>query len=202
MVTNQIIIVLCIGPDQSNFSSPLKSIFPFRFFQTVKNDKDRYQNFDMVLYVPAIKNIWLADDDPDDCELFHDVIKQLLPATEVTIIPNGETLLNTLSTSNKPDMLFLDINMPRKDGLDSLLEIRAQRHFWKLPIVVFSSSKATHFIDASYGYGANLYYTKPSTFQDLIEGLGSLLQMNWDDPFSITGQHYINKRFTAYRASF
>jgi CheY-like chemotaxis protein len=89
---------------------------------------------------PVFHNIWLADDDLDDCEVFRDVLEQLVPTASLTVISNGEELMNLLSPSNKPDILFLDINMPLKTGLDCLLEIRAQRHFSRLPIVVFSSS--------------------------------------------------------------
>jgi DNA-binding NarL/FixJ family response regulator len=146
----------------------------------------------------VFQNIWLADDDKDDCEIFQDVIKQILPSAVLRIIPNGEELMNMLTTAVKPDILFLDINMPRKDGLDCLLEIRAQRHFSRLPIIIFSSSKEPRYIDASYGYGANLYYSKPTSFQELIAGLSNLFKMNWNDPYTITSNHYVNNKFVPY----
>jgi DNA-binding NarL/FixJ family response regulator len=146
----------------------------------------------------VFQNIWLADDDQDDCEIFRDVINQILPGVTLRILPNGEELMNMLTTAVKPDILFLDINMPRKDGLDCLLEIRAQRHFSRLPIIIFSSSKEPRYIDASYGYGANLYYSKPTSFQELIAGLSQLFKMNWNDPYTITSNHYINNKFVAY----
>lgn len=155
-----------------------------------------YSNSDPV--VPVFDKIWLADDDADDCELFEEVVKQLLPQVSLTIIPNGEILINTLSPSHKPDILFLDINMPCKDGMDCLVEIRAQRHFSRLPIVIFTSTRETKFLDASYGYGANLYYPKPTSFEKLISGMANLFQMNWDDPYTITSNHYINNRFIAF----
>lgn len=149
----------------------------------------------------AIKNIWLAEDDKDDCEIFIDVVQQLLPLTTVSVFANGEEVMNHLSTSNKPDMLFLDINMPIKDGIECLLEIRAIRDFSRLPIVIFSSSKAPQFIDKAYGYGANLYYTKPASFTQMIEGMSKLLQMDWSDPSTITHNHYINNRFVPFSSS-
>ena len=84
------------------------------------------------------------DDDVDDCELFEDVISEILPAANLTVIPNGDELIKMLTPARKPDILFLDINMPVKDGMDCLIEIRAQRHFSRLPIVVFSSRAARH----------------------------------------------------------
>ena len=152
----------------------------------------------METITPVFQKIWMADDDKDDCELFEDVLKQILPTISLTIIPNGEVLMNKLSPANKPDILFLDINMPCKDGMDCLVEIRAQRHFSRLPIIIFSSSKESKYIQTSYGYGANLYYSKPTSFQELIAGLGNLFKMNWDDPYTITSNHYINNKFVAY----
>ena len=151
--------------------------------------------------LPVFENIWLADDDHDDCELFEDVLKQILPLCNLTVFSNGEELMNALSPASKPEILFLDINMPLKNGMECLLEIRAQRHFSRLPIVIFSSSREPRFMDSSYGYGANLYYSKPTSFNELIAGLSNLLRMNWNDPYTITSNHFVNNKFVAYNAA-
>ncbi len=153
----------------------------------------------METYNSHIVNIWLADDDEDDCEFFKDILLQISPLATLTIIPNGEVLLNSLTAASKPDILFLDINMPCRDGLDCLVEIRAQRHFSKLPIIIFSSSIQTKHIDASYDYGANLFYSKPTSFQELIAGLSNLLSMDWSDPYTITKKHYINNKYVPFK---
>jgi DNA-binding NarL/FixJ family response regulator len=151
--------------------------------------------------IPIFKKIWLADDDEDDCELFEDALKQILPAVSLITIPTADLLMTMLSSSNKPDILFLDINMPGKNGIDALVEIRAHRHFSRLPIVMFSSTKEPKFIHTSYGYGANLFYSKPTSFNELIAGLSNLFKMDWSDPFTITSNHYINNMFVAYDTS-
>src|SRR5437764_1020447 len=133
-------------------------------------DYTRTQFLEMDITRPIFENIWLVDDDKDDCELFEDALKQILPTVSLTLIPDGEILMNLLSTTNKPDILFLDINIPCRDGMDCLVEIRAQRHFSRLPIVMFSSAKDIKSIHSAYGYGANLYYSKPTSFQELIAG--------------------------------
>jgi DNA-binding NarL/FixJ family response regulator len=148
-----------------------------------------------------LHSIWLADDDIDDCEVFEDAITKLLPAAMLTIIPNGEELMQSLTADYPPDILFLDLNMPCKDGLDCLKEIRAQREFSRLPIIIFSSSIQPQHVDTSYRYGANLFYSKPSTFTELIAGLSDLLKMNWDDPYTVTSSHYVNNKYVAYKAN-
>jgi CheY-like chemotaxis protein len=148
---------------------------------------------------PILENIWLADDDIDDFEIFEDALKQILPNASLTIASNGEELIKMLTDASKiPDILFLDINMPCKDGLDCLVEIRSKLRFSKLPVVIFTSSQQPKHINASYSYGANLYFTKPSSFDELIAGLGNLFAMNWNDPCTITSSHFINNKFVPY----
>lgn len=147
----------------------------------------------------VINNIWLVDDDKEDRDLFEDAVKQILPNVLVTSIPDGDELLDLLNAGKIPDMLFLDINMPCKNGFDCLKEIREVRKLVKLPVIVFSSSTNDKDINASYGFGANLFYSKPSSFADLIAGLSNLLGMDWNDPYTITSNHYINNKFITYK---
>jgi CheY-like chemotaxis protein len=140
------------------------------------------------------QNIWLADDDLDDREIFSDALSQILPGVNIRFIANGDQVLECLNESQPPELLFLDINMPCKDGLDCLREIRSDSRFERLPIIMFSSSVQPKHIDSSYNFGANLYYTKPSSYSSLMQGLNNLFQMNWNDPFSITSHHFINNR--------
>ena len=149
--------------------------------------------------VSVFKNIWLADDDIDDRQLFEDAVNQILPATTVSTFLNGEVLMAAVHAGQMPDILFLDINMPCKDGMDCLKEIRAIEQFSRLPIIMFSSSVQPKHVEPAYGFGANLYYSKPTTFYELIAGLSNLFRMNWADPYTITSNHYINNKFVAYK---
>jgi DNA-binding NarL/FixJ family response regulator len=142
--------------------------------------------------------IWLADDDFDDCEIFEEALNKILPETILITIPNGDVLMKRLQNNLPPDFLFLDINMPCKDGIDCLKEIRAIRKLSRLPIVIFSSSTQPNHIENSYGFGATLYYSKPCSFSSLISGLSNLFKMNWNDPYTITSDHYINNKYVSY----
>lgn len=136
--------------------------------------------------LPVFENIWLADDDRDDRELFSDVLKQLLPICKLTTFNNGEELMQQLNGDVKPDILFLDINMPLRDGLDCLLHIRAHRPYRNLPVIIFSSTTRPDQIETSYHYGANLFYNKPSSLAELIAGLSTIFKMKWKDPSTRT----------------
>jgi CheY-like chemotaxis protein len=147
------------------------------------------------------KSIWLAEDDPDDCEIFREVLLRLAPQADLTVFKDGEALIRQLSTSNKPDILFLDINMPCMTGLECLVEIRALRHFSRLPVVILSNSRVGKQMQSAYAYGANLYFPKPYTISELESGLRELFSMNWEDPFVITRNYFVNNEFIPFNAA-
>ena len=148
-------------------------------------------------------HILLADDDEDDRLIFKEVINEVRVKTKLTVVNDGVQLMEYLQETEDdlPHIVFLDLNMPKKTGLDCLVEIRAKRHFSRMPIVIFSSARESRFMDSSYGYGANLYYSKPASFNELIAGLSKLLRMDWDDPLTITSDHFVGNKFVAYNAA-
>ncbi len=150
--------------------------------------------------VPVFGNIWLADDDEEDCELFQDVLKQILPLSALTVIANGEDLLEMLRTQKPPDMLFLDIHMPCKSGLDCLVAIRGNEHLKNLPVVAFSGSDYHHHVDQAYRSGAHLYYPKPVFFTELVKGLTKLFSLSWTDPAAVAREHFLNDKFVPFSA--
>lgn len=83
----------------------------------------------------------VADDDMDDCFLFEDAIKQLPVSTRLSFVHDGNQLMQHLYTFEPlPDIIFLDLNMPRKNGFTSLQEIKSNEKIGHLPVVVFSTS--------------------------------------------------------------
>src|ERR1700722_20401188 len=87
-------------------------------------------------------NILLADDDDDDCLFFSKALKELPIATNLTIIHDGEQLIKYLckNPENLPDVLFLDLSMPRKTGFECLAEIHDTENLKHIPVVVFTIS--------------------------------------------------------------
>src|SRR5665647_2218424 len=86
-------------------------------------------------------NILLADDDTDDCIFFKEALRELLLYTNLTTVQDGEQLMQLLTneTNELPHILFLDLNMPRKNGFECLSEIKQNKNLKDLPVVIFTT---------------------------------------------------------------
>lgn len=114
-------------------------------------------------------NILLADDDDDDCSFFEEALDELnLPVSLVTV-HDGVELMDYLNNTpdNLPDILFLDLNMPRKNGHECLKEIKEIEAFDTLPVIIFSTSLDIEIVDLMYAKGATHYIRKPGEFSKL-----------------------------------
>ena len=115
-----------------------------------------------------IKLILLADDDADDCMFFEDAIKELSVPAKIVTVHDGEAAMEWLAnTKVLPDVIFLDINMPCKNGAECLEEIKAIEHLQDIPIVIISTSLEDEIILSLHKNGALFYIRKPSLFAHL-----------------------------------
>lgn len=114
-------------------------------------------------------NIMLADDDKDDRDFFKAAVSDLFPLATLYVAKDGEELMKCLSDEREliPDVLFLDINMPRKNGLECLAEIKQNEKLKNIPVVMFSTSNSWDTINVLFKSGANVYIHKPSDFAQL-----------------------------------
>lgn len=120
--------------------------------------------------------ILLADDDKDDCFLFKEALEELPFITKLTTINDGEQLMKVLRVARElPTVLFLDLNMPRKNGLECLSEIKGIENLKPLPIVIFSTSFDRDIVKLLYNYGAQYYIRKPNNFEKLKQGIHTAL---------------------------
>jgi CheY-like chemotaxis protein len=127
--------------------------------------------------------ILLADDDKDDCFLFREALSELPIATELTTVHDGEQLMNYLqdNSDNLPHVLFLDLNMPRKNGFECLTEIKHNDKLESLPVIMFSTSypRDMHYeqdiIKVLYNIGAQDYIRKPEDFTKLKQVIHTML---------------------------
>jgi CheY-like chemotaxis protein len=122
----------------------------------------------------------LADDDDDDCSLFQEALDELYVPAKLTTVNDGVQLMDYLSknyTENQPDILFLDINMPRKNGRECLKEIKEIDDLKNLPVVIFSTSLDIEIVDLMYKEGATYYIRKPGDFSKLKKVIGDALSI-------------------------
>lgn len=116
-------------------------------------------------------NILLADDDKDDCFLFDEALKDLGLETSLTLVYDGEQLMHLLKKRSiaQFDVLFLDLNMPRKSGFECLEEIKSIDALRSLPVIILSTSFDQRFAEILYKNGAMHFISKPSEFSELRE---------------------------------
>jgi CheY-like chemotaxis protein len=133
-----------------------------------------------------MKIIFLADDDADDRKFFEDALKQVTIPTNLTFASDGLELMSNLETVIKPpppDIIFLDLNMPLKNGFECLEEIRNTPKLKDIPIVIFSTTVNEEAVNKAYQHGANHYVCKPPSFQLLIKAVETVLTLEmWQKP--------------------
>jgi CheY-like chemotaxis protein len=144
-----------------------------------------------------INSIILADDDRDDHDFFKDALAEIAPLVRLSIVEDGEALLNLLK-HYVPDFIFLDLDMPCKNGLECLSEIRTNPVLKTIPIVIFSSTSRPANIDTAYEMGADLFFIKPSNYNDLVSSIKAILSLDWSNPSNVKEQYFINGRYAAF----
>jgi CheY-like chemotaxis protein len=119
--------------------------------------------------------ILLADDDREDKELFEMAVKEADLNWALSAVNNGEQLMEALlktaesGVGRLPSVIFLDLNMPVKDGREALKEIKSHEKLKKIPVIVYSTSNSPSDIHLTYESGANWYMVKPDTFDEQVE---------------------------------
>ncbi len=126
------------------------------------------------------KIILLAEDDPDDIYLIGEAIAECGFDSRICIAQDGEELLDYLYHRGKfvnpqdaprPDLILLDLNMPRKDGREALEEIKADLNLRTIPVVVLTTSKSDEDLLITYDLGASGFVTKPVSFSGLRDSI-------------------------------
>lgn len=126
-------------------------------------------------------NICLADDDEDDRLFFTDAFDELKINTKVSTFNDGVELMNYLNHSDSvlPNVLFLDLNMPKKNGVECLLEIKKNEKLNDIAIAIYSTSSSEEHIEETFINGANIYIKKPNDFEELKKILAEVVAINW-----------------------
>ena len=125
-----------------------------------------------------MNRIILVEDNPADAALARITLADLAPGTELTHCQNGQELLDLLHRegAEKTAVILLDLNMPLKNGFDTLSELRADEQFANLPVVVFSSSVHYQDVMRCYDLGANAYVAKPMDMDRYDRTMASIVR--------------------------
>jgi CheY-like chemotaxis protein len=127
--------------------------------------------------------VLVAEDNPDDALLLRRAIEKAGITARVKIVSDGEEMLLYLqglgvyanrSTSPLPSLIILDLKMPRKSGLEVLEWINQNPEVAVVPTIVLSASNLEKDVRAAYNLGANTYFVKPTTFEELVETMRTL----------------------------
>lgn len=123
--------------------------------------------------------IFIVDDDPDDRQIILDAFLENSPQIDYVFIENAETLLENLHSeeSDFPALILLDLNMPGMLGLQALKEIRGNKKFSQIPIIVLTTSTLIQDRKTSYELGASCYLHKPDSFVELVEITDSIVKL-------------------------
>ena len=124
--------------------------------------------------------ILLVEDSPSDAELTLEALKDFKVRNRVSVVKDGVQALQFLrregpyTRAPRPDLIMLDLNLPRKDGREVLADIKTDDRFKMIPIVVLTTSRAEPDVQRAYELSANCYITKPVDFNQFLEVVRSI----------------------------
>lgn len=129
------------------------------------------------------RTILMADDDVEDCLLVRDALGETGRPCDLRFVRDGEELFDYLRHEGEyvdgrespwPDLILLDLKMPRKDGRETIRDLKSDPRYRRIPVIALTTSSAGDDVECSYNIGVNSYITKPTTFRDLVAVLDAL----------------------------
>lgn len=123
-------------------------------------------------------HIIMADDDSDDRLFFSTALNEMLIDSHLDMVSDGVELIDHLKAASElPDIVFIDLNMPRKSGKETLAEIRANRDYDTICVVIYSTFSSEDEVDALLAAGANIYFTKPSDLEKIKDMIRQVIRI-------------------------
>ena len=124
--------------------------------------------------------VFIIDDDIEDQEILIEAIREVDPRVECVTSTNGEEALQQLETGvTKPDLIFLDLNMPKLNGKQILAGIKSVRGIDGIPVIMYSTSFAPRDLEEIQRVGAAHHLVKPSRFDELCDSLREIVIKKW-----------------------
>jgi CheY-like chemotaxis protein len=124
------------------------------------------------------RTLLMADDDAEDCLLVRDALRETGRDCDLHCVRDGEELFAYLRHEGEyadgrdapwPDLILLDLKMPRKDGRETIRDLKADARYRRIPVVALTTSSARDDVEFTYDAGVNSYIAKPGTFRELVE---------------------------------
>ena len=128
-----------------------------------------------------VKIILIVDDDEDDRSLFIDAVKKIDASIKCVSACDGEEALKYLraETSAIPDIIFLDLNMPRFNGKECLVAIKKIPHLQNIPVIIYSTTSRPEDVKETLSLGAAQFLTKPTYFENICKEVSSIFSKEW-----------------------
>lgn len=121
-------------------------------------------------------NVFYADDDEEDREIFCSAVQQINPTIRVILSKDGQEALDILKTQiESPDFIFLDINMPRMNGIECLVKLKADNRLKRVPVIMYSTTADSKEINKMKMLGAEGFIQKASSFEKLKQTIHKVL---------------------------
>jgi CheY-like chemotaxis protein len=163
--------ILQFSHDPEKPKTPSRGL-PFQQLPDKRPDRDR-----LVLV--------MVDDDEDDCILVNEALKVAASGCTFRCVGDGEEMLEYLYRSGRhedaesypvPDLILLDLNMPRMSGREVLKNLKTDPRYRAIPVIILTTSKELDDVKACYDLGANSYITKHSSFEEVISSIKTLME--------------------------
>ncbi|MFN8309158.1 MAG: response regulator [Chitinophagales bacterium] len=127
-----------------------------------------------------LRRLLLVEDNPGDIRLTREAIKESGVEIDMQVVSDGELVMDYLMKKGnfidavRPELIMLDLNLPKKNGLEILKEIKANDKLRRIPVIAVTTSEADHDVHRAYDLGANAYILKPVDFDDFTRVLQQL----------------------------
>lgn len=174
-----------------NYRYPVSETFTLLYYDLTNRFLTEHKSLEAMENKKEI-SILLADDDDDDREFFSEVISEIVPGAIIRNLKNGADLMEYICApgADLPDIIFLDLNMPCKNGRECLKEIKKNPKLRHIPVIIYSTSSNLKDIESAYYEGADLYVTKPNTFNELKRIANKVFSIDWS---TIVLNHRLDK---------
>jgi CheY-like chemotaxis protein len=130
------------------------------------------------------KTVMIVDDEPASVKLFQEALKEINNGSHCHIAGDGKEAFEKLKSlkDDTPELIFLDLNMPRMNGREFLAKLKKDRTYRDIPVIIWTTSAAQKDIDETTALGASYYLIKPNRFEELCNQIRLVMEIDWKRP--------------------